>query len=54
MITTALEFGFQADHLDSNGITNLHSNHAFEKRGFYLCKVLFFINIALLSAVSIT
>lgn len=21
MITTALEFGFQADHLDSNGIT---------------------------------
>lgn len=22
MITTALEFGFQADHLDSNGITN--------------------------------
>lgn len=26
MITTALEFGFQADHLDSNGITKVQNN----------------------------
>ena len=37
-----------------NGITPQHSNHTFEKRGFYLRKVLFFIVIALLTAVSTT
>lgn len=31
MITTALEFGFQADHLDSNGITK-----KLKKEDFYI------------------